>query len=446
MAQDVAISLPQIPVWRRPWPTILTGLALTALGTALGSWFEGQIALVRLLLIFSGVILAGLAVERRLMTASDDFEQRLESAGLVAFAAGICLIAFLGMDESRDPANSSEPGRNWDSGKMVFGVAALVALSGSVVVVCTGVVRRGLLCLFALYHLGGIATAITMIEPPGTTRPAPFLPTQAWVRLYRPYLMFLFQNNAYHFYSPEPGPPTHLWFYIRYANGNIEKFEMPKREDSPVLLHYQRLLSVGEFMSQVAPGNIPDHLLMEMYGGGKEGLKKINAMKNRGENPHDLALARLYEARETAPRLVMPNGMPYHPGIPKQNQYQPPHEYSWKMIQSGVRRIAHEFAHDPKDPSSPIVSIKMYRIRKWIISPGEFARGGDPLDDTYSIAWYQGEFRPDGTLVNKSDPFLFWLIPIVRNQSTGLIDNYVEDHARTDYNQFDREHPTENKP
>jgi hypothetical protein len=332
---------------------------------------------------------------------------------------------------------------------MVFGVAAVVALSGSIVVACTGFLRHFLLSSFAIFHLLGIVVAITMIEPPGTNQPAPFLPTQAWVHAYKPYLQFLFQNNAYHFYSPEPGPPTHVWFYIRYADGNIEKLEMPKREDSPVHLHYQRLLSVTEFMSQVAPGIIPDYLLVEMYGGGdderdKEARAKIAELVKNGQDVRQLKLSQVVEARETAPRLVMPNGMPYHPLFPKQNQYQPPYEYSWKMIQAGVRRIAREYAHDPKDPSSPVVSIKMYRVRKWIISPGDFAKGQDPQDDTLSMAWYQGEFRPDGTLVNKHDPFLFWLIPIIKDPRDGVtLLNYVEDHARTDYNQFDREHPVE---
>ena len=49
----------------------------------------------------------------------------------------------------------------------------------------------------------GLANAIT--SPPAT----PWLTTQTWVRLFRPHLEFCYVNNAYQFYSPQPGPAAH---------------------------------------------------------------------------------------------------------------------------------------------------------------------------------------------------------------------------------------------
>src|SRR5262249_7530024 len=115
-----------------------------------------------------------------------------------------------------------------------------------------------------------------------------------------------------------------------------------------------------------------------------------------------------------------------------------------------IRRIARgEFPHDPddssaSDPTSKVVSIKLYCVRPHIIAQSDFAEGGDPYDDALNMAFYQGEFRPDGTLINKSDPFMHWLIPIIRTPD-GVLHNYVNDHATTDYNQFDREKPAEEK-
>jgi hypothetical protein len=53
----------------------------------------------------------------------------------------------------------------------------------------------------------------------------------------------------------------------------------------------------------------------------------------------------------------------------------------------------------------------------------QIAQGWDPYDPIMYCPYYQGEFEPDGTPQNKyfdkngrpePDPFLYWLIPIVR--------------------------------
>lgn len=59
-------------------------------------------------------------------------------------------------------------------------------------------------------HFSGIVTAV--LSPP----PAPELINQAWVVVSRPYLQFAYLNNAYQFYSPDPGSASELWFCIEY--------------------------------------------------------------------------------------------------------------------------------------------------------------------------------------------------------------------------------------
>src|SRR5260370_1204304 len=77
-------------------------------------------------------------------------------------------------------------------------------------------------------------------------RPSAPRPPCAWalsgVYTPPPYLGFLYPNTAYHFYSPEPGPPTLLWYRVEYANGETQLFRIPDRSHDRNPLHYQRLL------------------------------------------------------------------------------------------------------------------------------------------------------------------------------------------------------------
>ena len=67
--------------------------------------------------------------------------------------------------------------------------------------------------LLVLYHFAGIFSAIT--SPP----PTPWLTGQFWARVFRPHLEFSYVNNAYQFYSPQPGPAQVLWFCITGTDG-----------------------------------------------------------------------------------------------------------------------------------------------------------------------------------------------------------------------------------
>ena len=42
---------------------------------------------------------------------------------------------------------------------------------------------------------------------------------QAFNRVYNPYLQFIYQRNAYHFYSPDPGPASVLVFLLKTETG-----------------------------------------------------------------------------------------------------------------------------------------------------------------------------------------------------------------------------------
>ena len=66
------------------------------------------------------------------------------------------------------------------------------------------------------FHFAGILSAIT--SPP----PTPPVTDQYWRRVAREYLMFAYMNNAYQFYSPDPGPACELWVCFEYDTGNAD--------------------------------------------------------------------------------------------------------------------------------------------------------------------------------------------------------------------------------
>ncbi len=396
MSQANTAPSPGVPAWQQHWPVLATGIGLASLAAVLAQFFGGRLPLVRLLLLGGSLILAGQAVILRMRQRREEVEERIESTAVIVLAGFTALIGLLATD------------KEWDSADMVLKALLVVAGFGAVLVLLPGRTRRVTISLLAVFHFGGILTAVTMLAPPGSGQPAPFLATQAWVHLYRPYLNFLYMNNAYHFYSPEPGPPTLLWFKLNYSNGTSEWFKMPNREDSPVNLHFQRLLSITENCGTVATATT-------------EALQVVQ--------PRRLAAGQQY-------------GVPTHPSETLAAQFQPPSDYSAVMLPPTVRRVAREHAHPADDPSATLVSLKFYRVRHHILPASFMANGFSPLDKSLFYAFYLGEYFPDGRNVNfANDPFLYWLIPIYYQEvvdpvrgHVSLLNDCLERHADLDYN------------
>ncbi|HTU89634.1 MAG TPA: hypothetical protein VMF69_06015, partial [Gemmataceae bacterium] len=106
--------------FRRPWPIMGAGVACTVIGLALS-----QTSLeppLMLMFLGAGILLAGIAVARRLQTASWELEDRVESAGLLAMSAFVALLAYQAMKPS------------WDSGIIFLGALIGIALGASFIV------------------------------------------------------------------------------------------------------------------------------------------------------------------------------------------------------------------------------------------------------------------------------------------------------------------------
>jgi hypothetical protein len=361
-----------------PWPALITGLVAAALAAVAAPAGE-KLLLLRLLLLGTALLAAGGAVSLR-----------PRSALVLSLAALVASLAGWGMDAE------------WDTARLVVRLLTVVAGVATVLVLLPRAVGRAAVSLLIVFHFVGILTAVTSVPPPGG--PAPWLTRQLWTCCYRPYLQFLYLNNAYHFYSPEPGPATLLWFRVYYANGSSRWVEVPNRQEDakdPMALEYYRRLSVTENVNQLTATAVMPAEAVErrLLAGALLGIP----------TPEEIS--------------------PYLPGI---LQYRVPVEYAKQLLQSYVRFVARRHPHP--DPGVAVTGVKVYRVVHGLVAPGAFAAGLDPADPTLCSPYYQGEFDRDGNLKDPADPFLYWLIPILKVKTSGpsteseLLD-YVAVHS-----------------
>jgi hypothetical protein len=233
----------------KPWYLALSGLAAMVLALMLcyvqtrvsGEGSERVLVPLRCLAITVGLILAAGAVSVRLRKATWDFEERVVSASLTGLAAFTVLLGWLALDREA-----------WYTIALFLGVLALVGFASCVLILLPRNARRALTLVIVFLHFCGILSAVTSAPPPGAE--PPWITQVVWTYLSRPYLQFMYLNNAYHFYSPEPGPACQLWFYVKFEDGTGEWFKAPKREDYATRQEYQRILSVTENARQLAQG------------------------------------------------------------------------------------------------------------------------------------------------------------------------------------------------
>jgi hypothetical protein len=382
--------------FRRPWPLMGAGLACTVVGLALS---QTSLIPLRLLFLGAGLLLAAAAVARRLQTTSWDLEDRVESAGVLAVSAFVALLSYLALDKS------------WDSGEMFLEVVIGIALIGSFIVLLPRTGRRIAAVAFVLFHFCGILAAVTSV-PPRNDVP-PWLSTLIWSKFYRHYLFFTHFTNAYHFYSPDPGPPTLVWFHIEYDDGSARWKKIPNRDESPIGLHHQRMLAAAE--STITPAGPPIQ---------KEELIRLFEEKTKQKYelfpgiPHasgDEIMNRRTKGAETH-KFFDPNDkrpaplwLLFEENPPLMSQYSEPMEFSRRMIASYARHVAHTDSEPAK-----VKAVRVYRLVHKMITPKELYEGKDPLDPTNFLSYYMGKYDPDGKLLDPEDPFLFWHVPIVR--------------------------------
>ncbi len=403
----------------------LVGAGLLALAAALGlvatainatpAW-PGHGA--RLVLVLLGSLTAGGAVSMR-----PDLWQAW------ALGAGAAILAIVGV-----PAH-------WDSFRLLFGAMAGIALAWAVLRAAPAKYRLPALSAVLLFHFSGIFFATT--TPPST----PWVTEQAFLRIYNPYLQFLYLRNAYHFYSPQPGPASVLVFLLttyepqpKLGPDGKPQLDEAGRQVMETLADI-RALDPAERAKRVKktewvilprrPADIKDPLgltyyrylaVTEQVARGAPGLQSFT-----------------FERTEMLQRRVLVP-IPLHPTDPQDVQYQ--------LLQSDVvRYVVPSYAshvvleNTPNVEAAAMTTVKMYRLQHNTMGIDEFINwrkrpnvNTSPYHPLTYRPFFLGEFDARGNLLNPQEPMLYWLVPIIPRPA-GLGENkrdffdYMSFHA-----------------
>ncbi len=357
---------------------IATAAVLGLVATALGSppW---AIHTARLVLVFAGAITVGAAVSMR---------PDLWRTWLIGAGGGLLAIA-------GTPAH-------WDSFRLLFGALTAVATAWTLVLLAPPAYRLPALTAAVVFHFTGIFLATT--TPPST----PWITEQAFMRVYNPYLQMIYMRNAYHFYSPEPGPASVLVCMLKTetgtdANGRKQYqtkwVVLPKRPADvrdPLGLTYYRRLSITEQLARASPGL----------------LLPANSAEKSEMLPRRRAIAHI---------------IPLHPNEEQLSQYRLPEATVARFVLPSY--ASHVILENIPPALTGKTTVKLYRMEHRTLSVEEFAnvRGKGPGANPYSPTTYRpfflGEFgyvadpdHPGATrieLLNPQEPMLYWLVPIL---------------------------------
>lgn len=412
-------------VFSNPLPALLTGLGLITLALALSQVADGAWVGVPLALgaIATGV---GMAIQPTVWWV-------LATGCFNFLVAGTAVRA----------------ARADDSGIYLFIFAAAAAFIAFLLVLAPRWLRRLGVSLLIIFHFGGICTAVLAAPP------QPWVFEWLWVNVYRPYLQFTYLNNAYHFYAPEPGPASLMWYRIEYepnedGTRNYRWVKMPNLEDGKLI----------EYDANDHPRHIPR----------VQFTRRLSLAMSAGQNiqvaePVLTNLAQQRKIRGTR------DGIPWYPEgiLPMGRQYREPNSVAKRWVASYARHVALKYKHGTH-PEKKVTGVKVYIVEHLYPSPAELGTTRDPQgkelaprkmnDPTHYLPTYLGEFDADGKMkpeclrvevdgrgntnkydVSQRDPYLYWVIPVLyHGVTTGdmgrgplyrdvNVDNFMKKHA-----------------
>lgn len=380
----------------------LIGLGLAAFAAAIGAVTPNDgpwvLHTVRLILVAVGAVVAGSAISMR--------------AGLWkvwGLAAGTGVLA----------ANAGIP-EHWDSARLLASVLTAVAAAGAALAAMRPLVRYSVVSALVVFHFGGILCATTNPEP------APWLSSQMLARVYMPYLSFTYMRNAYHFYSPEPGPASELFVLVKYELDELdpktgknrithEWMTYPRRDQhmkDPLGLTYYRRLSLTEMVAQTFPDAFfPQSMRQDAQG--RRGIVAVGV-----------------GAKER---------IPIADEIPASAQYRVPRpDITRYMLPSYARHWAVAYS----GPGRKVISTKVYRAEHRIVPTDKFVEGSNPFDPRTFWIYFVGDYDDQGKLLDAQDPMLYWAVPVVSKPGGPSpddklqipYDDYLTKHSGFEFN------------
>jgi hypothetical protein len=371
-------------------------------------------------LMISAAPLAYFAARRTLRREGGSHDREIEEEIALAFAASavICILGSLTL---------SAEASDWDTMRLFMRVATAVCIYASALVLVSKAVRRIMVSLLIGIHFAGISTAVLAVPPA-----APWIIQQAWMRLFRPYLEFVYLNNAYHFFAPEPGPSCYVWFRIIYESPDgvqhgmwykIPQIDEKGRITHRVALEYQRYLSLTE-------GIGPPQALPSEYEFNPE--KQIWEQRPIYRNRLILLQPEGQLVGVKAPDVEWI--IPLDPEMAPPNQVVIPNHTAKQLLKSYAKFIAIKFKTPPEPGKEDwkYVSVKVYRVVHWIPPVAWFTNNLPPTDPWLYRPFYFGNYRADGSLIDDGDPYLYWLLPSRRlfpSDPDSKIFDYCRLHA-----------------
>lgn len=416
MARDPAAAGRPFLLAPHPWVLVLTGLGLVLLSYLIGAAAPDSVLALRVLLDLGGLAAALTGVGRQLREGRWSFSDRLEMAAMIATTGMASLAAWYGM------------GEGWVSGKIFFGGVFVASLVAVVTVMLPPVLRKVFLSLVLIFHFAGMLTAVTSVDPPNST--GPWVSKMLWTHVYRPYLSFLYMTNAYHFYSPDPGPPALFWYSVQYEDRSRTWVRIPEHASSPVAMHYQRLLALPEHsytpMPRLPANNAEIALArqaqptLRFERGSWEDILRRREIGSTWLYPAEVEIDGKKETRALPIPLVW--------GMADYLQYREPQDHSKRILSSVARRMVRTAPRklDEDGQEVKVKSIKLYRVVHQVIQPHEFAKGGDPWDKTRHWGYFLGEYNDEGKVVDPLDPFLYWYVPVLNVTRSYLTDRHLQ--------------------
>lgn len=314
---------------------------------------------------------------------------------------------------------------HWDSFRLLASVLAVVGLLASGIAAMARRWRYVVLSTLAVVHFGGILCAVTWPEA------TPWVTQQVGTRVYLPYLMFIYMRNAYHFYSPEPGPASHVFCLVVYKEKDpstgkplAEWRTLPDRAKhwkDPLGLTYYRRLAITEQVSQTMP---------------------------------ELSNSTTFEKRDVVERRQKAaganGGFVDYPRIPMAPDDYEPMQFQYRMPRPDITRYllpsyARHLILEAETEGKEVDFVKIYRLEHRLTSVKAFAAGANPHFPTSFRPYFLGEFRLNratdtAELADPQDPMLYWLVPIMPrvpyagDTNTKEYEDFMSKHAGYTYN------------
>jgi hypothetical protein len=338
-----------------------------------------------------------------------------ETAVLVTLAG---LVAFMGSWALYWPGLSEE----WDSLRLFLAVLAAACFVCAPIVAASPLVRRLAVSGLIALHFAAILSVVIGMQP------GPWILQQSQHWIFGRYLDFMYLNNGYRFYSPEPSPASQLWCRIVYQRGPdaVSRWvKLPDMDDRghpkyTFSLQYTRRLALTESVSRTEP---PPQM-MERSANGELVPARFVVLRD-AQTPHP-TMQKLGVPVPPGPSLAIP--MHPDPSVP---MYQKPNFEGRQLLTSYARHLL--AMPVPKEyPGYQPVSVKIYRVQHRIIGAEMLNMGADPWDPIYFLPYYNGQFDREGRLMDPNDPFLYWVLPILRqneNDPKSPLLRYVFKHA-----------------